>query len=175
MSSVAFPHPPDQTPEPEFETNPLDELRQRRARALAPTVRSVPGGFRVSSSCREISYLVSQPNGHLVCTCPDFQHHEEAEGFCCKHILAVEIAQQQGLLNGHGQPSLAPPSSSPSELAVLHRHLSGEDPVRIKLIKNTKGYSWEISVAEVNPDAALARLQELEGKVRATFGGVVEE
>ena len=87
MSSIAVPHPPDQTPEPEFETNPLDELRQRRAMALVPTVRPVPGGFRVSSSCRQIDYLVSQPNGHRVCTCPDYLHHAEEEGFCCKHIL----------------------------------------------------------------------------------------
>ena len=175
MSSIAVPHPPDQACEPEFETNPLDELRQRRAVALVPTVRPVPGGFRVSSSCRQIDYLVSQPNGHRVCTCPDFLRHEEEESFCCKHIRAVEIAQQQGLLNGPEQSSPTPSSSSPPELAVLHRHLSGEDPVRIKLIKNTKGYSWEISVAEVNPDAALARLQELEGRVRASFGGEAEE
>lgn len=88
MSSQVLPQPPFQTPDPEPETNPLDELLQRRALALAPTVRPVPGGFRVSSSCRQIDYLVSQPNGHLVCTCPDYQHHEEEEGFCCKHICA---------------------------------------------------------------------------------------
>ena len=173
MSSVTFPHSPDQASEPEVEINPLDGLRQRRALALAPTVRPVHGGFRVGSSCRQIDYLVSQPNGHRVCTCPDFLHHEEDAEFRCKHILAVELAQEQGLVNGSGPTS---PASAPGpDLAVIHRHLSGEDPVRLKLIKNTKGYSWEISVAEVSPDAALARLQELETKVRATFGGVVEE
>lgn len=83
-------------------------------------------------------------------------------------LLALKIAQEQGLVNGHEHPSPAPISGT--DLAVIHHHLSGEDPVRIKLIKNTKGYSWEISVAEVNPDTALARLQELEGRVRATFG-----
>lgn len=173
MSHLVIPHPPPQAPSSEPEVSPLYQLRQRRAAALVPTVRPVHGGFRVGSSSREIDYLVSQPNGHRVCTCPDYLRHEEDEAFCCKHILAVEMAQQQGLSNGNGQPSPAPGSGS--DLSVLHRHLSGEDPVRLKLIKNTKGYSWEISVAEVNPDAALARLQELEAKVRATFGSETEE
>jgi hypothetical protein len=175
MSSQILNQPPFEAPAPEPEANPLDQLRQRRAIALAPTVRPVHGGFRVGSASRETDYLVSQPNGHLVCTCHDYARHEEEEGFRCKHVLAVEIAQEQGLLDGHEQPSPAPVSRSGADLAVIHRHLSGEDPVRLKLIKNSKGYSWEISVAEANPDAALARLQELEGKVRATYGSEGEE
>ena len=55
-------------------------------------------------------------------------------------------------------------------LSVVHRYLPNEDPVRIKLIKNTKGYSWELSVAGRDPEAALALLQDLEQKVRETFG-----
>jgi len=146
----------------------MQELRRRRAVALVPTVRGVHGGFRVSSSCREIDYLVSQPNGHLVCTCPDFLRHDAESGFACKHVMAVEMAQQQGLVNGNGHST--PASAVPADLAVLHRHLSGEDPVRLKLIKNTKGYSWEISVAEKDPETALSAIQDLEQRVKAAFG-----
>ena len=159
------------------EENPLLELRRRRAVALMPTVRSVEGGFRVSSSSREIRYLVTQPNGHRVCTCPDFWRHEAEPGFRCKHVLAVEMAQEAGHLpeatNGNGHVPAATPEPTqilPSSLSVLHRYLSGEDPVRLKLIKNTKGYSWEISVAERDPDAALSLLQDLEQKVKDAFG-----
>ena len=53
---------------------------------------------------------------------------------------------------------------------MVHRYLPNEDPVRINLIKNTKSYYWELSVAGRNPEAALALLQNLEDKVRATFG-----
>ena len=121
---------------------------------------------------RPIEYLVTQPNGHRVCTCPDFDRHEEEEGFACKHIMAVELAQDMGFLPGKAPAPPAP--SSPAELAVLHRHLAGEDPVRLKLIKNTKGYSWEISVAEKDPQAALAAIQDLEQRVRAAFGTAEE-
>jgi len=159
--------------------NPLLAIRRKKAVALVPTVRAVEGGFRVSSSCREIRYLITQPNGHRVCTCPDFWRHEAEPGFRCKHVLAVEMAQAAGHLpeatngNGNGHVSAAPPEPTkilPSSLSVLHRYLSGEDPVRLKLIKNTKGYSWEISVAERDPEAALALLQDLEQKVKDAFG-----
>ena len=155
--------------------NPLLAIRRKKAVALVPTVRAVEGGFRVSSSSREIRYLVTQPNGHLVCTCPDFWRHEDEPGFRCKHVIAVEMAQEAGLLPeaGNGQVPAATPEPTkilPSSLSVLHRYLSGEDPVRLKLIKNTKGYSWEISVAERDPDAALSLLQDLEQKVKDAFG-----
>ena len=157
--------------------NPLLAIRRKKAVALVPTVRAVEGGFRVSSSCREIRYLVTQPNGRLVCTCPDFWRHEEEPGFRCKHVIAVEMAHAEGHLpeagNGNGQIPAAPPEPTkilPSSFSVLHRYLSGEDPVRLKLIKNTKGYSWEISVAERDPDAALSLLQDLEQKVKDAFG-----
>ena len=163
MSNVAIASHPRQPQAQETEPNIMHQLRQRRAVALAPTVRPVYGGFRVSSSSRDLAYLVTQPNGHLVCTCPDYLRHDEESAFKCKHVLAVELAQQQGWVNGHSRPA-------PADLAVLHRHLAGEDPVRLKLIKNTKGYSWEISVAEKDPAAALSAIQDLEQQVRATYG-----
>ena len=172
MSNVAVTSHPRQPQTQENEPNVMHQLRQRRAVALAPTVRTVYGGFRVSSSRREVDYLVTQPNGHMVCTCPDFDHHEEEPEFRCKHVLAVELAQDMGFLTG--KVPAPPASSSPADLAVLHRHLAGEDPVRLKLIKNTKGYSWEISVAEKDPQAALAVIQDLEQRVKAAFGNTEE-
>ena len=53
--------------------------------------------------------------------------------------------------------------------------LPNEDPVRIKLIKNTKGYSWELSVTARDPAAALSLLQDLEQKVRGQYGSSSEE
>ena len=160
-------------PEPAQEENPLLKLRRRRPLVLVPTVRPVHGGFRVSSSRRDVAYLVTQPNGHLVCTCPDFLNHDEQPDFRCKHVIAVELAREDGRVsepgNGHvpSEPVQLVPSHS---LSVLHRYQSGEDPVRIKLTKNTKGYSWEISVAERHPDEALSVLQDLEEKVKIIFG-----
>ena len=88
MSNVAIASPPRQPQAQENEPNPLHELRRRRAVALAPTVRPVYGGFRVSSSSRDLAYLVTQPNGHLVCTCPDCLRHDEESAFKCKHVRA---------------------------------------------------------------------------------------
>ncbi len=160
-------------PQPAQEENPLLKLRRRRAFALVPTVRPVHGGFRVSSSCRDIHYLVTQPNGHLVCTCPDFLRYDEQPDFKCKHVWAVEMAREDGRVSapGNGHVPSDPVQLVPSHsLSVLHRYQSGEDPVRIKLTKNTKGYSWEISVAERHPDEALSVLQDLEEKVKIIFG-----
>lgn len=161
----------------------LLSLRQQRATALVPTVRRIAGGFRVSSATRNEDYLVSQPNGHLVCTCPDYQRHFEDPEYQCKHILAVDMACEEGhvpeIANGlpgsePAAPALTLRSFSegglPGSLQVLHRYLPNEDPVRVKLIKNTKGYSWEIAVAERDPDTALATLRDLEERVRHQFG-----
>jgi hypothetical protein len=145
--------------------NTMLSLRQRRAAALVPTVRRIAGGYRVSSATRNEDYLVSQPNGRLVCTCPDYQRHFEDPEYQCKHICAVEMALEEGRVPemANGLPGAEPTVPTlPGGLQVLHRYLPNEDPVRVKLIKNTKGYSWEIAVAERDPDAALAILQDLE-------------
>jgi hypothetical protein len=169
-------------------TTPLLSLRQQRAVALVPTVRRIAGGYRVSSATRNEDYLVSQPNGlpaeasakvgHLVCTCPDYQRHFEDPEYECKHICAVEMALEEGRVPemANGLPGAEPVvPSSPNGLQVLHRYLPNEDPVRVKLIKNTKGYSWEISVAERDPDTALATLQDIEQRVRHQFGDTPDE
>ena len=103
----------------------------------------------------------------------DFQNHQDQPGFQCKHVIAVDMAQKEGRLaepqNGHttSEPIKIHPSNG---LSILHRYLSDEDPVRIKLIKNTKGYSWEISVADQDAEQALARLREVEARVKDQYG-----
>lgn len=164
--------PPQVSPRFGGEEKPLLTLRRRRAVALAPTVRRVEGGYRVSSSTREISYLVTQPNGHLMCTCADYQRHYDAPEFKCKHVMAIELAKENGRLSENGHAAPEPVKVLPSNgLSILHRTIPNEESVRIKLIKNTKGYSWELSVADKDPDAALAVLKGLEQKVRDEFGG----
>ena len=151
----------------------LHILRQQRAAALVPTVRRVEGGFRVASGSRDTSYLVTQPNGRLMCSCRDFDLHQDQPDFSCKHVMAVETALQERPItdgeNGNSALDVAGPIS-PTGLNVVHRYLPNEDPVRLKLIKNTKGYSWEIAVAERDPDTAIAVLQDLEQRVKAEFG-----
>jgi len=169
---------PSQAPESADKAGPNLELRQRRAVALVPTVRRVDGGFRVGSSCRDINYLVTRPSGRLVCTCRDFQRHEDEPGFQCKHIIAVDMAGRENRIPEPrgGAPPAAPVSASPSsENTSFPRYWPGEDRVRIRLIKNTKGYSWDILVAERDPEAALSTLRSLEQKVKQTFGEMAGE
>jgi len=47
-----------------------------------------------------------------------------------------------------------------------------EQPYNVKLKRNARGaYSWEISVAESNPDGVLYALDYLEGELRKRFLG----
>ena len=90
----------------------------------------------------------------------------------CKHILAVIAAHKQGRLtqnNGSTPPDTVMPAST-GQMHIIHQYLANEDPVRLKLTKNTKGYSWEISVAEPDPKTALATLRDVEARVRTEFG-----
>ena len=152
----------------------LDAVRQRQAAALVPTVRAVPGGFRVGSATRNLVHVVSQPNGRLVCSCAEYQHYQSEPGFTCRHLVAAEQAQRQARLclasSSHGQGT-----HDRQELTVVHRYLPSEDPVRITLTRTTKGYSWELSVAGRDPATALGLLQDLEQQVRGQFGSSSEE
>ena len=156
-------------------TATMPDLRQKRAQALIPTVRKVDGGYRVASSCSATEYLVTKPNGRIICTCPDFQHHDDDPDFQCKHVMAVITALKQGIISSNGDhpaptPTTPPMTDSPDSLHVVHQHLANEAPVRVKLIKNTKGYSWEISVAEPDPNTALATLRNIEERIRTEYG-----
>ena len=165
MSNIVESAPPRQppalapaTPLPLFHPHPLHALRHRRAVALAPTVRPVRGGYRVASSQCDREYLVSRPSGQWLCTCADHQRHEDEADFLCKHAMAVEMALERGL------------SPAAADNAPAPHTPTAEAAVRLKLIKNTKGYSWELTVAEDDGPAALAKVKELEEKVRAQFG-----
>ena len=150
--------------------DPMLILRRKRAVALVPTVQRTTGGYRVSSSNLRTEYLVTQPNGHKMCTCPDYQKHAPEPGFRCKHILAVEMGLDQGLVPMLEKEPQTAPAASTQPLAVVSPAANPEAPVRLKLIKNTKGYSWEISVADQSGEQALAQVKALEAQVRATFG-----
>ena len=83
----------------------IHDLRKQRAAALVPTVRRIAGGYRVASGSRDTSYLVTQPNGRHVCSCRDFNLHQDQPDFNCKHIMAVEGALQEGGLSDGNEPS----------------------------------------------------------------------
>ncbi len=53
---------------------------------------------------------------------------------------------------------------------VQHVYPPQDDLVRIKLIKNTKGYGWEISVGGENSEDALASLRQIEQQMRTGYG-----
>ena len=59
----------------------------------------------------------------------------------------------------------------PDEMTVRHVYPALEDRVRIKLVKNSKGYGWEITVAEKHAYDALCLLQDVERRVQEAFGG----
>ena len=156
------------------ESRLADDFRRRRAVPLVPTVRRVEGGFRVGSSSRDMCYLVSETEDKTQCTCPDFQLHEVRPAFQCKHMLAVEMARRQ-----HSLPDAeeaAPTRSRPQgPVTFLHRHLPREDPVRIRLTKNTRGYSWEVCIAERDTTSALKALADLEQRLQETYGQPVRQ
>jgi len=150
--------------------NPMLAIRRQRAMALVPTVRPTDGGYRVASSGINRQYLISQPNGHRVCTCPDYQKYAQEPGFKCKHIQAVEIGLEQGTIPPMEKGIPAASVAGPQFLTLAPVSSGSDEPVRVKLIKNTKGYSWEISVAHQNGEQALAQAKALEAQVRAAFG-----
>lgn len=167
------PPPPqggDGPPEPRL----ADDFRRRRAVPLVPTVRRVTGGFRVGLSRRDMCYLVSQFDEHLQCTCPDYQLHESRPEFRCNHILAVGMAQRERSIPA-AEEVVPTRTDLAGPLSVLHRYLPREDPVRIRLTKNSKGYSWEVCIAERDSDSALKALADLEERLRQTYGQPVRQ
>jgi hypothetical protein len=154
------------------ESRLAEDFRRRRAVPLVPTVRRVEGGFRVGSSCRDMCYLVSEVEGHAQCTCPDYQLHEVRPDFQCKHILAVEMARRERSFPTEVAQTLLVPQGP---VSVVHRHLPREDPVRIRLTKNTRGYSWEVCIAERDSASALKALADLEERLKETYGAPVRQ
>jgi len=56
------------------------------------------------------------------------------------------------------------------EMTVRHLYPPSEDRVRVKLVKNTKGYGWEVTAAGRDPDEALSLLRDVERRVREEYG-----
>lgn len=56
---------------------------------------------------------------------------------------------------------------------VEHHHSSApmQEPIRIKLEKNTKGYSWEISCNGQTIDQIMAVISAADIRLRDTYGG----
>lgn len=156
------------------ESRLADDFRRRRAVPLVPTVRRVEGGFRVGSSRRDMCYLVSEFEGQMQCTCPDYQLHEIRFAFQCKHILAVEMAKRERSLPDAAEVA-ATAVVPQGPVTFLHRHLPREDPVRIRLTKNTRGYSWEVCIAERDTASALKALAVLEEQLQETYGAPVRQ
>lgn len=59
----------------------------------------------------------------------------------------------------------------PEDSRSLHHwwHPS-ESQVKVKLIRNTKGHSWEITAEAPNPVDVVALLQETENNLKKVFG-----
>lgn len=58
---------------------------------------------------------------------------------------------------------------------VQHVYPPQEDRVRVKLIKNTKGYGWEISISGENGEDALASLRQIEQQMRTEYGADIKK
>lgn len=53
---------------------------------------------------------------------------------------------------------------------VQHVYPPQDDRVRIKLVKNTKGYGWEISISGESSEDTLKSLRQIEQQVRTEYG-----
>lgn len=53
---------------------------------------------------------------------------------------------------------------------VLHHTVKGEPEVRIKLMKMSKSYQWEISAEGPDPGAVLLRLENVDKELRLKYG-----
>ena len=57
------------------------------------------------------------------------------------------------------------------EHVVRHIYEAQRAETRIKLIKNTRAYGWEISVSLEDSDQALEELRAVDEKLRKDYGG----
>lgn len=60
------------------------------------------------------------------------------------------------------------------EMTVRHVYPPPDEAVRVKLIKNTRGYGWEIGVAGKDGKEALEKLREVEERLKAAYNGEEE-
>lgn len=57
------------------------------------------------------------------------------------------------------------------ELKMIHIYDKQPRDISIKLEKNTKGYSWEISYAGEDLDKVLEKIREANARLQAEYGG----
>ena len=55
------------------------------------------------------------------------------------------------------------------EQIVRHIYEPSRQEVKVKLVKNTRAYGWEISVARENSEEALSELKSLDERLRQTL------
>ena len=56
------------------------------------------------------------------------------------------------------------------DITIHHLYPPSDDRIRVKLIKNTKGYGWEVTAAGKDADEALSLLRDVERRVREEYG-----
>ena len=55
---------------------------------------------------------------------------------------------------------------------VVHRWEKSDPTRKVKLIKNSKGYTWEISFEHTDNAVILAEIQSIDKSLRETYGTV---
>ena len=61
------------------------------------------------------------------------------------------------------------------EQIVRHIYEPSRQEVKVKLVKNTRAYGWEISVSRENSEEALSDLKSIDERLRQTYGENAEE
>ena len=61
------------------------------------------------------------------------------------------------------------------EQVVRHIYEPSRQEVRVKLVKNTKAYGWEISVSREDSEEALSEIKSLDESLRQIYGEGAEE
>lgn len=56
------------------------------------------------------------------------------------------------------------------EQVIRHLYEPPREETRVKLIKNSKSYGWEVTVARQNREDALAELKATDEELRKTYG-----
>ena len=54
-----------------------------------------------------------------------------------------------------------------------NQQLTAEQKSSVKVTKNSKGYTWDVKVYDVDPDKALTKMIELELICNAKYGSIV--
>jgi hypothetical protein len=57
---------------------------------------------------------------------------------------------------------------------VFNMAMNGQ-PIHLKLIRNTKGYQWEITVDAESAEEALALINDLDTQLKKTYAGEKDE